>query len=99
MIVEILIAVFAFFALWKNIEDDLFGDLEEEKMHKMTLKKRVLSMARSDDWTVIWKSNGKDQQKNFCVNCCPHPDDPCEGDCNEYKEFERANKKKKPRLK
>lgn len=64
-------------------------------MPKMGVKKRVISMTRSDSWTTPYSETRADKIKAFCTEHCPHPEKPCNGDCPEQKEFARKNRKRR----
>lgn len=64
-------------------------------MPKMGIKKQVISMTRSEDWTSLWIGTRTDKIKSFCIDHCPHPDIPCKGDCQERRDFVKVTKKRR----
>ena len=71
-------------------------------MPKMGIKKRVISMTRSDSWTTnfppIVSAKDDNEYEEFCTNHCPHKEKPCNGDCKEIREWlktHRGRKRKK----
>ena len=51
-------------------------------------------MTGNNAWAFPFpKGNQQDPYKNFCLDRCPHPDNPCKGDCPEMKKF-RKNRRK-----
>lgn len=63
-------------------------------MPRMSNVSRAISMTRSDSWTTSSYKVDKDDYKQFCTNHCPHPKNPCNGDCPEMKEFRKNHKKR-----
>lgn len=68
-------------------------------MPKMGVKRKVISMTKSDAWTTPYPQERTDIIKSFCYERCPHPDKPCKGDCPEMKEFRRNNGKRRAKVK
>lgn len=63
-------------------------------MPRMSNIARAISMTRSDSWTTPLEVLKKDDYKQFCYERCPHPDNPCNGDCPEMKAFRKNNRRK-----
>lgn len=66
-------------------------------MPKMSNVQRVISMTNSNSWRSL-ELRGRltrDILADFCLNCCPHQDVSCKGDCAEMKEFRRKNRRRK----
>ena len=67
-------------------------------MPKLRIVDKVnASRCGEHSWLYLLKRT--DRIKAFCLECCPHENEPCKGYCAEQKEFEKANKKKNPRRK
>ena len=67
-------------------------------MPRMSAKSIAISMTKSDSWTTSFGSIGKDEYKQFCFENCPHPDNPCKGDCQEMKEYRKTHKRKRKKM-
>lgn len=68
---------------------------EGREMPKMGVKKVVISMTRSDEWTTPVPQTRDDKIKAFCYDHCPHPDEPCKGNCPELREYTEKTKKRR----
>ena len=63
-------------------------------MPKMSNVARVLSMISSDGWTTSFARTKEDAYKQFCIDNCPHKENPCNGTCKEIREWMKNNKRK-----
>ena len=51
-------------------------------------------MTRCDTWTTFQPTIESEEIADFCLNRCPHEEEPCKGDCPEMKEFRKKHKRK-----
>ena len=63
-------------------------------MIRMSNKGRVISMTRSETWATIIPNIKSEEKADFCINHCPHKENPCNGDCPEMKEFRKNHRKR-----
>ena len=63
-------------------------------MPRMSAQRRAISMTRSDTWTTIIPDIKSEAKADFCLNRCPHPNNPCKGDCHEMREFRKTHRRK-----
>lgn len=63
-------------------------------MPRMSNTRRAISMTRSDTWTTTEPDIKSGVIADFCVNHCPHPNNPCKGDCPEMREFRKTHRRK-----
>lgn len=64
-------------------------------MTKMGIKKKVISMTRSDEWTTPYptvSATGDNEYEEFCTNNCPHKEKPCNGNCKEIREWLKTHR-------
>jgi sialate O-acetylesterase len=45
----------------------------------------AISMTRNETWTTIERKIKSGGEERFCLDCCPHADIPCKGECEEFK--------------
>lgn len=63
-------------------------------MPKMGIKKRVISMTRSDEWITPFLQVKDDEYKQFCYKNCPHEDTPCNGTCKEIIDWLKSHNRR-----
>lgn len=59
-------------------------------MPKMGNTKFAISMTRSDTWATTSYQIKSGEKESFCIDKCPHKDEPCKGDCPEMKEYRKT---------
>jgi hypothetical protein len=64
-------------------------------MPRMSIRKKAISMTRMDTWTDTSSATNANIIERFCTESCPHPEKPCNGDCQEFKEFSKKNRSRK----
>lgn len=67
-------------------------------MPKMSIRKKAILITKSDDWTAPYPREPKtreDKIKQFCHARCPHPEQPCNGDCPEIRAYTKQMRKRR----